>query len=94
VVSYIHASLYEDYSRYDKEAMEQRGWHRAASLGAIGFGTAAILLSLVGLFWKPGEYFWGIDFAEEYSQQFWYAELHFCGCGQFCDNRKMANRLA
>jgi len=77
VVSYIHASLYEVYSQYDREAMEQRRWHRAASLGAIGFGTAAILLSLVGVVLEARGIFWGIDFAGEYSQQFWYAELAF-----------------
>jgi hypothetical protein len=77
VISYIHTALYEDYSKHDTKAMDQQKWHRWASKIAIGAGTVAILLSLIGVVLEAKGSDWGIDFAKDFSQYLWGAELAF-----------------
>jgi hypothetical protein len=77
VISYIHTALYEDYSKHDTGAMDQQKWHRWASKIAIGAGTVAILLSLIGVVLEAKGSDLGINFANDFSHYFWVAELAF-----------------
>jgi len=77
VISYIHASLYEDYSKHDTAAMRQRRLHVWASGIAIGAGTITILLSLIGVVLEAHGSSWGIVHSKEISDGFWNAELFF-----------------
>jgi hypothetical protein len=50
VISYIHASLYETYSEFDRDAITSRKYHRMFSALAVFFGTLAIILSIFQVF--------------------------------------------
>jgi hypothetical protein len=93
VISYIHASLYEDYSKHDLEAMRQRRGHVGASWIAIGAGTLAILFSLIGVVLEAKGRIWGIVFSQNISQWFWDAELiAFYKIFLFCENARRTLR--
>lgn len=70
VISYIHATLYEDYLKHDTDSLHQQARHRWASGIAIGAGTIAILLSLVGVFLEAKGGALGINFSRDYSSIF------------------------
>jgi hypothetical protein len=75
VISYIHTSLYEVYIGHDRRAVTQQQYHRWASRIAIGFGTAAILLSLSLLVLEAKGNAAEIKTIGEYSPYFQAAEL-------------------
>jgi len=50
VISYIHASLYETYDEYDRQAMAKQKYHRLFSALAVFSGTLAITLSILIVF--------------------------------------------
>jgi hypothetical protein len=75
VISYIHTSLYEEYTRHDRIAIDQQGKHRWASRIAIGFGTAAILMSLTGIVLEAKGSSVGIFFPGNYAPWVWAVEL-------------------
>jgi hypothetical protein len=52
VISYIHASLFETYDEYDKEAITKQRYHRTFSTFAVFFGTLSILLAILQVFLK------------------------------------------
>jgi len=52
VISYIHASVYETYDEYDRQAMAKQKYHRVFSGLAVFFGTLAIILSILIVFLK------------------------------------------
>jgi hypothetical protein len=77
VVSSIHTALYEDYQKFDMRAMDQQRQHRRASRIAIGFGTTAILLSLIGIVLEAKGNVLRIDFTKECADLFFYVEVAF-----------------
>jgi len=77
VVSYIHASLFEDYLKHDTRAMDNQKWHRWAARITIGAGTITILLSLIGVVLEAQGSHLGIVFSKNISQYFWNVELAF-----------------
>lgn len=77
VISYIHASLFEDYAKHDSKAIGYQGWHRRASWLAIGAGTIAILISLTGVVLESRGRELGISVAHGLSLWFLGAELVF-----------------
>lgn len=52
VITYIHASLYETYAEYDREAIAKQRYHRWFSLCAVFFGSIAIILAIIQVFLK------------------------------------------
>jgi len=52
VISYIHASLFETYDEYDREAIKKQKYHRTFSTIAVFFGTLSILLAIFQVFLK------------------------------------------
>jgi len=77
VISYIHASLYEEYARHDSRAILNQKRHRLASWIAIGAGTATILISLTGVVLAGRGSELGLNFARDLSFGFQAAEMVF-----------------
>jgi hypothetical protein len=75
VISYIHATLYEDYLKHDVNSLRQQNRHRWASIIAIGAGTIAIELSLIGVFLEAKGIDLGINFSRDFSGTFRIFEL-------------------
>ena len=52
VISYIHAALYETYSKYDTVSIQKQNYHKMFAFFAIIFGAVAIILSIFQVFLK------------------------------------------
>lgn len=52
VIAYVHASLFEIYSGYDQKAMGHQKNHKLFSGIAVFFGTIAIILAIVQVFFQ------------------------------------------
>ena len=52
VISYVHAALFETYTRYDTLSIEKQKRHKIFSGLAVVFGTTAIILAILQVFLK------------------------------------------
>jgi hypothetical protein len=52
VISYIHTSLYETYSEFDRDAINKQTKHKWFSFFAVFFGTLAIILAIIQVFFQ------------------------------------------
>jgi hypothetical protein len=59
VLSFIHSTLFHEYSQHDRESIKMQKQHRMAAAIAIIFGSITIILSIVQVFFTAHSNFFG-----------------------------------